>query len=437
MCYIDVSHRHESVRREYIIFLGMEIDMKQQRVVITGMGAITAQGVGVPSIWKNIKAGHSGIAPIEKIDIQSFPVKNAAEIKNFNATAFFSKKEANHMDLFIQYALVAADFAMQESGFSTATTTNDRAGSIIGTGIGGISTIESQYELFQSRGLSRISPFLIPMMLPNMANGQIAIRYGLKGFSECIVTACASSNNAIGDAYQLIRAGKMDFMLAGGAEAPITNLTMAGFTAMKAMSRNPDPASACRPFDGSRDGFIMGEGAAILALESLEHARKRDANIIAEIIGYGCNNDAFHITANDPNGIAACMQLALTDATILPNEVDYINAHATSTPLGDKNETEAIKMLFGEHAYHLAISATKSMTGHLLGAAGGIETILTAKALQDHYVPPTINYKTKDPECDLDYIPNIGRNQNISIAVTNSFGFGGQNAVLVLRKFEN
>lgn len=409
--------------------------MNKRRVVITGMGAITSQGIGVSEIWKQIKLGISGISQIEKINPAPFAAKNGAEIKHYNPQDFFSKKESNHMDLFIQYALIAADMAMEQSHFIISDTNRKRCGSIVGTGIGGIDTIEKQYEIFQNKGLNRISPFMIPMMLPNMANGQIAIKYGLEGFSECVVTACASSNNAIGDAYHRIRGNAMDFMLAGGSEAPITNLTVAGFNAMKAMSKREDPLKASRPFDSSRDGFVLGEGSAILALEELDHALSRGANIIAEIIGYGGNNDAYHITANKPTGIAACMQMALDDAGILPDQVDHINAHATSTPLGDKNETEAIKMVFGSHAKNLAISATKSMTGHLLGAAGGIETILTAKSLQEGFLPPTINYEEPDPECDLDYVPNAGRQQNIHTAMTNSFGFGGQNAVLVLSKF--
>ena len=411
--------------------------MIKRRVVITGMGAVTSQGMGVSKIWDTVKRGISGISIIEKINTKMLSVKNAAEIKSFDPQDFLSKKDANHMDLFIQYAVVAANMAMEECRIHITDMDHSRAGSIIGTGIGGIGTIERQYEIFQNKGLGHVSPYLIPMILPNMANGQIAIKYGLNGFSECIVTACASSNNAIGDAFQLIRDNKMDFMLAGGAEAPITVLTIAGFTAMKAMSTAADPLTASRPFDLLRDGFVIGEGAAILALESLEHAVTRGADIIAEIVGYGCNNDAFHITANKPEGIAACMQAALVDAGVIPEQVGYINAHATSTPLGDKNETAAIKMVFGGHAKKLAISATKSMTGHLLGAAGGIETILTAKALQEQYVPPTMNYQTKDPACDLDYVPNVGRNQKFSIALTNSFGFGGQNAVLVLREFKN
>ena len=411
--------------------------MINRKVVITGMGAITSQGLGVAEIWKKVKNGVSGISKIEKINVDRFPSKNAAEIKTFNAQDFLSRKDINHMDLFIQYALVAAKLAMLESRFNVADIDRKKTGSIIGTGIGGIGTIEKQYDILQNKGIRRVSPFLIPMMLPNMANGQIAIKYGLKGFSECVVTACASSNNAIGDAYQLIRDGKMDFMLAGGAEAPITDLTIAGFTAMKAMSKAENAVTASRPFDLLRDGFVIGEGAAILALEELSHARKRGADIIAEIIGYGCNNDAFHITVNKPEGIAECIRTALSDAKISPAQIDYINAHATSTPLGDKNETTAIKMVFADHAKELAISATKSMTGHLLGAAGGLETILTAKTLQEQYFPPTINYKMTDPDCDLDYIPNKGRYGKCSIALTNSFGFGGQNAVLVLRRFKN
>ncbi|MDQ0204659.1 3-oxoacyl-[acyl-carrier-protein] synthase II [Pectinatus haikarae] len=410
--------------------------MIKRRVVITGMGAITSQGVGVPEIWKKVKKGISGISRIEKFDIERFPSKNAAEIKVFNAQDFLSKKDINHMDLFIQYALAASKLAVEESKFTAASMDSRRAGSIIGTGIGGIGTIEKQYNILHNKGIGRVSPFLIPMMLPNMANGQIAIKYGLEGFSECVVTACASSNNAIGDAFQLIRDDKMDFMLAGGAEAPITELTIAGFTAMKAMSKTEDAVTASRPFDLFRDGFVIGEGAAILVLEELEHARGRGADIIAEIVGYGCNNDAFHITANKPEGIAECMRMALADAEISPNQIDYINAHATSTPLGDKNETEAIKKVFGRHAKKIAVSATKSMTGHLLGAAGGIETILTAKAIQEQYLPPTINYKAADPDCDLDYIPNRGRWQKCFAALTNSFGFGGQNAALVLRRIQ-
>lgn len=408
-----------------------------RRVVITGIGSVSSLGMGCYNLWQSIKKGKSGISTIERIDVSDLPAKVGAEIKDFDPTAFIDKKEARRMDRFAQFALAAAQMAVENSELNLAKVDKERFGVIIGTGIGGIQTTLSQYDEFIQKGYRKVSPFLVPMMIPNIASGLVAIRYGIRGFNECSVTACASSTNSIGDAFKVIQRNAADIMIAGGAEAPITGLTLAGFCASKAMTINDDPNTACRPFDLERNGFVLGEGSAVLVLEELEHALKRNANIIAEIVGYGCTNDAYHITAPSEKGegAARCMKLAIEDAKISPCDIGYINAHGTSTKPNDKNETAAVKTVFNEHAYKLAISSTKSMTGHLLGASGAVEAIITALAIKEGFLPPTINYKTPDPECDLDYVPNEGRNKAFTYALTNSFGFGGHNATLVLKNF--
>ena len=384
----------------------------KSRVVITGMGVVQSLGFGVDSFWSAIKEGKCGISTITRFDSVNYDCKIAAEIKNFEPTAYLDRKEAKRMDLFTQYAMVAAKMAMEMSGLNLEKEDGFRAGVIVGSGIGGIETLEDQHLALMNKGPGRVSAFFIPMMIANMASARIAIEYGLQGFNECVITACATGNNAIGDAFKVIQRGDADIMLAGGAEAAITPLSIAGFCSNKALSTNEDPLAACRPFDTDRDGFIMGEGAGILVMEELEHAKKRGAVIFGEIVGYGCTCDAYHITAPHPEGIGGIksMQMAIRDAGIKPEEIGYVNAHGTSTPLNDSGETKVIKGVFGEHAYKLAVSSTKSMTGHLLGAAGAIEAIITAMALKEGFLPPTINYKTPDPECDLDYVPNKGKN---------------------------
>lgn len=410
----------------------------QRRVVITGMGAITSLGLDVPSFWQAIKQGKNGITHIERIDTSDLPTKVAAEIKNFDPDNFMDKKEAKRTDRFSQYAMAATKQALDDAKLDKDLLQKETVGMIIGSGIGGLETLEKQHEILLAKGADRVSPFLIPMMLPNMAAGMTAIKFGIKGFVECTVSACASSTNAIGDAFKIIQRADADIMIAGGTEAPITRLAMAGFCANKAMTRNVDTETACRPFDRDRDGFVMGEGSGIVVLEELEHAKKRGAHIIAELVGYGCTNDAYHITAGAPGGEggARCMQIALKDAKIEQTAIQYINAHGTSTGVGDKGETQAIKEVFKDHAYKLAISSTKSMTGHLLGAAGGIEAIITALALQDSFVPPTIHYHTADDDCDLDYTVNIGHSAHLEYGLSNSFGFGGHNATLIFRKYQ-
>lgn len=407
----------------------------QKRVVITGVGVVSSLGIGVNDFWNSIKSGKCGISKIERIDVSDMPAKVGAEIKNFNPTDFIDRKEVKRMDRFSQYAVAAAQLAIEDAKLDVEKVNKDRMGSVIASGIGGIETLENQYSVLKEKGPGRVSPFFVPMMIPNMAAGNVAIKFGAKGFCECVVTACASSTNAVGDAFKIIQRGDADVIITGGTEAPITRLTYAGFCASKALSTNEDPLTCCKPFDLNRDGFIMGEGAGVLILEEYNHAVNRGAEIIAEVVGYGCTDDAFHITApaEGGEGGARCMKLALDDAGIAPSDVGYINAHGTSTELNDKNETTAIKTIFGEHAYKLAISSSKSMTGHLLGAAGAIEAIVTALSLKEGFLPPTINYNTPDPECDLDYVPNVGRKADITYALSNSFGFGGHNATIVLK----
>jgi 3-oxoacyl-[acyl-carrier-protein] synthase II len=409
----------------------------KKRVVITGMGVVSSLGIGVDKFWNSIKEGKSGISSVSRFDVSNMPTKVAAEIKDFEPTDYLDKKEAKRMDRYTQFAMVAAKQAVEASGIDLEKVDKYRFGVIVGSGIGGIETLEGQHEVLLNKGPGRVSPFFIPMMIANMASGRIAIQYGAKGFNECVVTACATSTNAIGDAFKVIQRGDADIMLTGGSEASITPLSFAGFCSMKAMATTEDPAVACRPFDAERNGFVMAEGAGILLIEEYEHAVKRGANIIAEVVGYACTNDAYDIVAPAPEGEggARCMKLAVDDAGIKPDEIDYINAHGTSTDYNDKFETAAIKTVFGAHAHKLAVSSTKSMTGHLLGGAGAVEAIITALSLKDGFIPATINYKTPDPECDLDYVPCQGRKADIKYALSNSLGFGGHNATIVLKKY--
>jgi len=409
----------------------------KKRVVVTGMGVISSLGLNINDFWNAIKEGRSGISLVERFDTSGLPTKVAAEIKNFEPTDFINKKEAKRMDRYTQYAIAATQQAMEQAAFNMEAINKERMGVIVGSGIGGIETLENQHKTLLEKGPNRVSPFFIPMMIANMATGQIAIQYGAKGINECIVTACATGTNSIGDAFKVIQRGDADIIITGGTEAPITPLSFAGFCSMKAMSTNPDPNTASRPFDLERDGFVMGEGAAILILEEYEHAIARGAQILAEVVGYACTCDAFDQVQPAPNGegSAKCMELAIKDAGIKPEDIDYINAHGTSTYYNDKYETMAIKSVFGSHARELAISSTKSMTGHLLGAAGAIEAVISICALREGFLPPTINYKTPDPECDLDYVPNVGRNKEINYVLSNSLGFGGHNSALIFKKF--
>ncbi|TDQ42120.1 beta-ketoacyl-ACP synthase II [Aureibacillus halotolerans] len=411
--------------------------MEKKRVVVTGMGALTPLGNNVKDTWEGVVKGESGIGLSTRVDAEQFAAKVAGELKDFDLSAYMDAKEARRMDRFTQYAVAAAKMAVDDANLTIDESNAERVGVWIGSGIGGIETFEQQYDLFKTRGPRRVSPFFIPMLIPDMGAGQVSIMLGAKGINSCSVTACATGANSIGDAMKVIARGDADVMITGGAEAPLTNMAFAGFTANKALSSNPDPETACRPFDAERDGFVMGEGAGILVLESLESAQKRNARIYAEITGYGATGDAYHITAPAPGGegAARAMRQALQDAGLSPEEVDYINAHGTSTGLNDKFESNAIKEVFGDYAYKLPVSSTKSMTGHLLGAAGGIESIFAIKAITDSIVPPTIHYENKDPECDLDYVPNIARAQSVQSVVSNSFGFGGHNVALVFQAF--
>lgn len=411
-----------------------------RRVVITAMGVISPVGTGLEQFWTQITAGVSGVGPITRFDATEFSTSIAAEVKDFDPTQYMDRKEARRMDRFSQFAVAAANMALKDAELDLEKMNRNRVGVILGSGIGGLETLEDQSRILVKRGPGRVSPFLIPMMIANMGSGQIAINLGLRGCNITTTSACASSNNALGDAFKLLQAGKADVMFAGGTEAPITPLAVAGFCAMKALStRNEDPGGSSRPFDAGRDGFVMGEGAAVLVLETLEHALERKAKIYAEIVGYGCSCDAYHISAPDPEGAGAIlsMEQALDDAGLRPDEVDYINAHGTSTPLGDKLETLAIKRVFGDHAYRLAVSSTKSMTGHLLGAAGGLEAAACVLGIQTGIIPPTINLRDPDPDCDLDYVPNEARVKPVQVALSNSFGFGGHNVTLIFRDFQS
>lgn len=402
------------------------------------MGLVIPSGIGVKTAWKNVCEGKSGIGPLTRFDTNGFETKIAAEIKGFNPERYIEKKEIKKMDLFIQYAMGAAHEAIEDSRLQITPENADRIGVIVGTGLGGLPTLEKYHQILLERGPSRISPFFIPMLIANLASGHIAIRFGAKGPNICLVTACATGAHCIGDAYRAIQYGDADAIIAGGTEANITPLTIGGFNAMKALStRNEEPEKASRPFEKNRDGFVVAEGAGIVILEELEFARKREARIYGEIVGYGYTGDAYHITAPSPDGDGAvrCMRMAIKDAGLQPEEIDYINAHGTSTRVNDRIETIAIKTVFGEYAKRIPISATKSMTGHLLGAAGSTEAIFTLLAICEGILPPTINYEEPDPECDLDFVPNVARRQPVKIGMSNAFGFGGTNATLIIRSF--
>ncbi|ARD49108.1 beta-ketoacyl-[acyl-carrier-protein] synthase II [Sporosarcina sp. P37] len=410
--------------------------MEKRRVVVTGIGGVTPVGNTAEESWKAVLEGKSGIDVMTRLDQEKFPVSVMAEVKGFDIEQYVSRKDARKMDRFTHYAVASAMMAMKDANLELEGDLALRTGVWIGSGIGGMESHETQFNTFLEKGYRRVSPFFVPMMIPDMAAGQVSIFTGAKGINSCSVTACASGTNSIGDAFEVILRGDADVMITGGTEAPITSLAVAGFIASTALSLNPDPAKASRPFDKDRDGFVMGEGAGILILEEYEHAVARGAKIYAEIVGYGSTGDAHHITAPAPGGEggARAMQQALAKAGVEPTQVDYINAHGTSTPYNDLFETMAAKTVFGDHAYNLAMSSTKSMTGHLLGAAGGIEAIFTVKALQEGILPPTMNYETPDPECDLDYVVNEARRADITYAMSNSLGFGGHNASLVFKK---
>ena len=412
--------------------------MEKRRVVITGMGAVTPLGHTVSETWEAARAGVCGIAPITLYDASSQKVSLAAEVKNFDPTKVLDKKEVRRMDRFSQFAMYAAAEAMADSGLDLEQEDASRIGVCVSSGVGGMQTFQNSCEVGESRGFDKVSPFFIPMIIANLAAGRIAIRYGLHGMCTCPVTACAGGSNAVGDAFRHIRDGYAEVMLCGGAEACVTPLSIGGFTSMRALHVGDDPARASIPFDAERDGFVMGEGAGILLLEEYEHAKARGAKIYAEVVGYGATCDAYHITAPAPGGAegAQAMSMALSDAGVAPEEVGYINAHGTSTPMNDACETQAIKTAFGEHAYRLAVSSTKSMTGHMLGAAGAVEAVFTAQALLEGFLPATIGYQEADPECDLDVVPNVGRSADIKYAMSNSLGFGGHNASILLKKWE-
>jgi len=411
----------------------------KNRVVITGIGAITPIGIGKDAFWQGLLAGKSGITKTTRFDASEYTAQVAGEVKDFEPNDFIDKKEAKRMDRNAQFAVAASKLAIEDAKLEITEENADRVGAYIGTGIGGIETLHKQYETLFDKGPGRISPFFVPMMIGNMAAGQVSITFGLKGPSSCIVTACASGTNSIGDAFRVIQRGDADVMLAGGTEACISPAAVAGFCSMKALCSdfNEEPTRASRPFDKNRSGFVMGEGSGVVVLETLEHAKQRGAHIYAELVGYGSNSDAYHITSPSPGGVQAakCMQLALKDAAMNPQDIDYINAHGTSTSMNDETETMAVKTVFGDHAYDLAMSSIKSMTGHLLGAAGGIECIATALTVEQDMMPPTINYETPDEGLDLDYVPNEARQKTVNAALTNSLGFGGHNACLILRKY--
>lgn len=412
--------------------------IKRRRAVVTGIGIVSPLGVGIEENWDCLMQGKSGIGPITRFDSSGFATRIAGEVKGFHPEDFIAKKELRKMDPFLQYALAAARLALDDSRLQMTPELANRAGTITGCGLGGIATIEETHKALLDNGPKKVSPFFIPMIISNMAPGLISIYHGLKGPNLSVQTACAAGTHAIGQAYHMIREGTADVMCCGGVEATISALAVAGFNAMRALStRNDEPEKASRPFDQERDGFVMGEGSAILVLEELDLALERGARIYAEVIGFGASGDAFHMAAPAPDGegAARCMANALLDAGIAPNEVDYINAHGTSTDLNDKYETQAIKGIFSDHAYRLAISSTKSMTGHLLGAAGGVEGAYTVLALHRQILPPTINYEHPDPDCDLDYVPNQPRPAAIRVALSNSFGFGGTNGSLLFKQW--
>lgn len=410
----------------------------KKRVVITGMGTVNAVGNNLDIFWKNIQAGVSGTDTIKSFDPSNVSSKVAAEVKDFDPTVFIDKKEAKRMDPFVHYAIASADMAIEHSKLDLEQVDKARAGVVLGSGMGGMHTFEAQHKILLNKGAKRVSPFFIPMQIINMASGHLSIRYGLQGANFAVSTACATGAHAVGEALRWIQRNEMDIMIAGGSEATITELAVAGFANMKALStHNDDPTRASRPFDKTRNGFVIGEGGGVLILESLEHALARNATIYAEIVGYATTGDGYHITSPDPEGkgVSNCMRNAINDAGVGPGEISYINAHGTSTPFNDKFETRAIKNVFNSYADNLAISSTKSMVGHCLGASGAIELIITALAVKNDIAPPTINYAIPDPDCDLDYVPNEARNMTINMAISNSFGFGGTNASIVLKKY--
>lgn len=416
------------------------MERHERRVVITGIGLVTPLGSGTEKNWQALVAGRSGIGPLTLFDCSDFPVRFAGQVNDFDPAAFIERKEIKKIDRFAQFAIGAAQMAMDDSGFVIEPDEAHRVGVVIGVGMGGISTVEEYHEAFLKSGLKRVSPFLIPRLIANLAPAQIAIRFGCTGINYTPTSACASGGHAVGEAYRQVRFGYQDVIITGGAEAALTPMGVGGFAVMRALStRNEDPQRASRPFDLLRDGFVMSEGAGILILEDLRHAQSRGARIFAEVIGYGANSDAYHITTPAPEGRGAkdCMQLALADGDIDLLEVDYINAHGTSTQYNDANETEAIKRVFGERAYEIPVSSTKSMTGHLLGAAGGVEAAYTALAVYHRCIPPTINYEVPDPRCDLDYVPNQVRSAEIRVALSNSFGFGGTNSCVAFRRWSS
>nr|HID58438.1 beta-ketoacyl-[acyl-carrier-protein] synthase II [Desulfobacterales bacterium] len=409
----------------------------KRRVVVTGIGLITSLGTGVENCWKALCEGRSGIDKIQGFDASDLPVNIAGEVNDFEPEKFLERKEIRRMDRFVQFAIAATKMAIEDSGVKIDETNEDRAGVIIGTGFGGLHTLESNYSNLLRSGPKKVSPLFLPMMIANMASGQVAIHFGAKGPNNCMITACAAGAHSIGEAARLIQYGVADIMIAGSSEATISPLVISGFYNMKAMTRGlREPKEACRPFDKLRDGLVPAEGVGIMILEELSQARRRRAEIYAELIGYGLNGDGYHITMPDPEGEGArkCMQMALDDAGISYQEVDYINAHGTSTPLNDVTETKAIKSVFKEHAYEIPISSTKSMTGHALGAAGAIEAVVSVLTVSRGIIPPTINYEVPDPECDLDYVPNVAREKEICVAMSNSFGFGGTNGCLIFKK---
>ena len=409
-----------------------------RRVVITGVGAVSPLGCGNITNWDSLISGRSGVGPITRFDASDMPVKIAGEVSDFNAEAYIDKKEIKKMDLFIQYSLAASHYAMEDSGLVINEENAERVGVLVGSGLGGLSSIERYHTLYKEGGHKKISPFFIPMLIINLAPGHISIRYGAKGPNLSSVSACATGTHSIGDAFHMIARGDADAKIAGGTESTVTPLAIGGFASMKALSdsNNDTPEKASRPFDKNRDGFVLAEGAGVVILEEYESAKKRGAKIYAEVVGYGLTGDAYHMTAPSAGGegAARCMKMALKNAGVSPDQVTYINAHGTSTPFNDLNESLAIRSVFGDHADKLMISSTKSMTGHLLGAAGGVEAVFTCMAMEKSVVPPTINYETPDPECDLDYVPNTARDAKIEYAMSNSLGFGGTNATLLFKK---
>ncbi|MDQ0227465.1 beta-ketoacyl-ACP synthase II [Metabacillus niabensis] len=411
----------------------------KKRVVITGIGAVTPLGNDAFTTWEKLQNGETGIAPLTRVNAEKFNVKVAGEVKNFNPNEFIDMKEARRMGRFTHFAIAASKMAIQDANLTIGEdVAPERVGVWIGSGIGGLDSFEQEHKKYLEKGPRRVSPFIIPMFIPDMASGRVSIELGAKGINNCSVTACASGANSIGDAFRVIQNGHADVMITGGAESSITEMTIAGFSNMTALSTNPDPQTASRPFDKNRDGFVIAEGSGIVILEELEHALARNAVIYGEIVGYGATGDAYHITTPAENGEGAqrAMKLAIEDAELQPNEVDYINAHGTSTYYNDLYETQAIKEVFGDHAHKLAISSTKSMTGHLLGATGALEAIISLLTIKDGIIPPTINYETPDEELDLDYVPNVARKADVNVVLSNSLGFGGHNATLIFKKYE-